>query len=97
MSRIALAADEVSCCELDPARPIGAEMLTRLRWCRHPTQEPVFLPRLRSLDLEVNSYFADDFEAVAALPALRHLTVTWQHGFNAPMDEGALDGLTNLT
>lgn len=62
-----------------------------------PGQETVFLPSLRSLDLEVNSYFADDFEAVAALPALRDLTVTWQHGFNAPMDEGALDGLTKLT
>lgn len=75
--------------------PINVTMTLIMMMCT--MQGPGFLPALEALNIKVNSEFDDDFAHVAALPSLRRLTVTWQHGCGEAIDDGALDGLTTLT
>lgn len=60
-----------------------------------------FLPDLAELRLcigsRIGSEFSDAFTHVAALPSLRRLAISWGHGYNAPLEPGALTGLTKLT
>lgn len=56
-----------------------------------------FLPTLGELRLDVNIEFTGGLEHLAELPSLRRVYVGWEHGYKTAVEDGALDGLTELT